>query len=327
MKNMPKIELHCHLDGSVRVKTMLDIAVEENIKIPTFEMSRLTQMVQVPEDCKSLNEYLQRFEIPNMVMQSKKALKRITFELLEDCSMENIKYIEIRFAPQFHTKGGLNYEQIIESVIEGINEAEAKYEIKANIILSIMRIKELTDGLEVVEAGRKYLKNKVVAIDLAGPEEENFANKYEDIIIKAKEYGYNVTIHAGEAASGKNVEDAINILGATRIGHGINIQNIDKYINLVKEKNVLLEVCPTSNIQTKAIDEIKNHPVYKFYKDEILVNVSTDNRTVSDINLTHELEIFKDLGADENDFKKMYLDSVKASFADDETKKWMIDRI
>ena len=124
MKKLPKIELHCHLDGSVRVNTIIDIAKKENIKLDSYKKCDIEKIVQVPSDCTCLNEYLKRFDLPNKVMQNSKNLKRITFELLEDAYSENVKYIEIRFAPMLHLNGGLSVKEVIQSVIDGINEAE-----------------------------------------------------------------------------------------------------------------------------------------------------------------------------------------------------------
>lgn len=322
-KKLPKIDLHCHLDGSVRVDTMIDIASKENIEIPSFAKDKVKELVQVPNNCTSLDEYLKRFEIPNEVMQSSYSLERIAFELLEDAAKENIKYIEIRFAPQLHTKKGLSIDNIIESVLNGIKRAENIYDIKGNLILSCMRIMSEEDGIEVVNEGLKFLNKGVVAIDLCGPEKEGFANEFRKITDLAREYGYNITIHAGEGASAQNVIDSINILGAKRIGHGVRIKDMKEAYDLVKEKGIVLEMCPTSNIQTKAIENIEKYPFYNFFKDDIKATINTDNRTVSDIDLSNEIDlIFNNIEVKEK-YKDIYLYTVDATFADEKTKQWL----
>ncbi len=324
MINLPKIELHCHLDGSVRVSTIIDIAKKENIEIPSFKEEIVKKFIEVPKDCKSLNEYLKKFELPNKIMQSSYSLERIAFELLEDAANENIKYIEIRFAPQLHTKGGLSFDQVIKSVLKGVKKAEDIYDIRGNLILGCMRNMSIESGLEVVKEGSKFLNNGVVAIDLCGPEYEGFAYEYKEITDLAKELGYEITIHAGEAASAQNVIDAINILGATRIGHGVRIKDMKEAYDLVKEKKITLEMCPTSNIQTKAIDDFYNYPFYDFYKDNIKVCINTDNRTVSNINLTNEISLISnEFKISLDDYNKIYKNSIKASFADKSTKIWL----
>ena len=324
MKKLPKIELHCHLDGSVRVNTIIDIAKKENIKLDSYKKCDVEKIVQVPSDCTCLNEYLKRFDLPNKVMQNSKNLKRITFELLEDAYNENVKYIEIRFSPMLHLNGGLSVKEVIQSVIDGINEAEKIYDIKGNIILSCMKNMSEEDAILVIEEGKEFLNKGVVAIDLAGPEEEGFARTYERAMKLARGYGYNITIHAGEAASGQNVIDCINILKAQRIGHGVRIKDMKDAYDLVKNTGVTLEMCPTSNIQTKAIEDFKKYPLYDFYKDGINLSINTDNRTVSNIDLTNEIKIISnEFNMSKEEYKDIYLNSVNSSFADEGTKQWL----
>ncbi|HBF8684128.1 adenosine deaminase [Clostridioides difficile] len=323
-ENLPKIDLHCHLDGSVRVETMLDIAIKEKIDLPSNNMDEIKKLAKVSFNCTSLDEYLEKFDLPLKVMQSKENLKRITFELLEDASRENVKYIEIRFAPLLHTQKGMNVKNIIEGIIEGIREAESIYDIKGNLILGCMRTMTSKEALLVIEEGKSFVNKGVVAVDLCGPEKEGFCKEYKDVFKLAREYGYKVTIHAGEAASGENVLDAINILKADRIGHGVKIKDHKKAYNLVKDKKILLELCPTSNVQTKTVDSYEAHPFYTFYKDNLHVSINTDNRTVSDISLNSELNVIFDtfkLGLE--DYKIIYRNAVEASFADKETKEYL----
>lgn len=324
INKLPKIELHCHLDGSVRVDTIIDIAKKEGIKLDSYKRCDIEKLVQVPNDCTSLNEYLKRFDLPNKVMQSSENIKRITFELLEDAQKENIKYIEIRFAPLLHLQKGLSIEEVIQSAIDGINQAQRIYDIKGNIILSCMRNMSEDDAILLIEKGRKFLNKGVVAIDLAGPEEEGFANKYKRAIELARSYGYNITIHAGEAASAQNVIDAINILKAQRIGHGVRIKDMKDAYDLVKKTGVVLEMCPTSNIQTKAIECLNKYPLYDFYKDGIKLSINTDNRTVSNIDLSNEIKVISDeFNMSKEKYKDIYLNTIDAIFAGESTKKWL----
>ena len=321
-EGLPKIDLHCHLDGSLRPETIIDIAKEEGITIPFYDTYNITKAVTAPEKCRSLGDYLKRFEIPNLVMQSKESLRRITYELLEDSAKENVKYIEVRFAPLLHITKGLKVCEIIESVIFGIRQAEEKYDITANVILCGMRLMSAEKALEVVEAGKKYLGNGVVAVDLCGAEEEGFCNKFIEPIAIAREYGYRVTIHAGETGIGKNVLEAVEILGAERIGHGVFIKDCIEAYNIIKDKKITLEMCLTSNIQTKAIDTYENHPFYNFLNDGIRVTVNTDNRTVSNTNMTKECRvIFKYFNITIDEYKQVYSNSVDAAFVDLKTKK------
>ena len=325
INNLPKIELHCHLDGSLRVETVIELAKKENIQLDSYDYDYDKNLLTVEEDCDSLDEYLKRFDLPNEVLQTKENLRRASYELLEDAVKDNVKYIEVRFAPIFHTKKGLALEEIIESVIDGIRDAENKYDIKGNVIISCIRGLDLEHVYESINASEKYLGKGVVAIDLAASEREDFAYEYIEAMKIAKEKGFRITIHAGETGFGKNVRDAINLLGAERIGHGVYIFNDVEAYKLVKENGITLEMCPKSNLDTKAVNSYEEHPIYKYHKDNIKVNLSTDNRTVSNINLNQEtnklVETFK---VDIDEYKKIYINSVNAAFCDDETKAMLL---
>jgi adenosine deaminase len=327
---MPKIELHCHLDGSVRPETIIDIAKREGIRIPSFDKEEIKKELIAPLDCESLDEYLKKFSIPNLVMQSKANLKRITFELFEDAAMENVKYMEVRFAPLLHTRKGLSVEEIIQSVLTGMKEAEEQFDIKGNIILSCMRTMSVESAFEVVEKGKVFLGEGIVAIDLCASEEEGFCGEFIEPIALAREYGYRVTIHAGETGIGKNVLEAVEWLGAERIGHGVFIKDCVEAYNIVKEKQIVLEMCPTSNVQTKAVNQFSDHPIYDFHRDGIKVTVNTDNRTVSDTTMAKECDLVSnEFAMSCEEYKQIYMNSVHASFANgktkEELKKYLLD--
>ncbi|MDU1314591.1 MAG: hypothetical protein E6940_11090 [Clostridium septicum] len=189
-------------------------------------------------------------------------------------------------------------------------------------MLSCMRTMPASRVFEVIEAGRKFLGKGVVTVDLYASEEAGFCERFVEPISLAREYGYRVTIHAGETGIGKNVLDAIELLGAERIGHGVFIKDCEEAYNMVKEKDIVLEMCPTSNVQTKAVNGFNSHLIYNFHKDGIKVTVNTDNRTVSNTNMTNEFNIVRDeFKINNEDYRKMYYNSVDASFADSRTKK------
>lgn len=322
LSTLPKIELHCHLDGSVRPETIIDIAKNENISIPTYDIEQIKSMLIAPEECKSLDEYLERFVIPLSVMQSKNSLRRIAYELLEDSAKENVKYIEVRFAPVLHLEKGLSVEEVIESVLSGIKEAEDKFDIKGNLILSCLRNMSVDTAFDVVEKGKKFLRKGVVAVDLASSEDEGFCERFIEPIALARKYGYRVTIHAGETGIGKNVLEAIELLGAERIGHGVYIKNCAEAYRVVKDKGIALEMCPKSNVQTKAVGTLSEHPIYNFHRDGIKVTINTDNRTVSDTTMSNECKIVsEEFHITYEDYKQIYYNSVDASFADVKTKE------
>lgn len=325
INNLPKIELHCHLDGSLRIETVIELSKKENISLDSYAYDEVKKLLSVDENCNSLNEYLDKFDLPNKVLQSKENLRRASYELLEDAAKDNVKYIEVRFAPILHIKGGLSLEEVIEGVIYGIKDAERKYDIKGNVIISCIRGLDLQHVFDSIEAGSNFIGKGVVAIDLAAEEKEDFAHEYIEAISYAKKKGFRITIHAGETGFGKNVRQAIELLGAERIGHGVFIYNDKDSYNLVKAKGIMLEMCPKSNIDTKAVDSYSNHPIYKYHKDNIKVNISTDNRTVSNISLNDETKnVIRAFNISLDQYKEIYLNSVKAAFCNYETKSKLV---
>ncbi|MGL4739200.1 MAG: adenosine deaminase [Sarcina sp.] len=321
---MPKIDLHCHLDGCLRTRTVIELAKKENVKLDSFDYDKVEDMLVVPELCASLDEYLKRFDLPGLLMQSKENLKRITYELIEDANRENVKYIEIRFAPLFHLAGGLIVSEVIEAVLDGMKDGEKDFGVKSGLIICVMRHHDLESGYKLIEDCKEFVGKGVVAVDLAGCELEGFVPKYEDMFKKARGYGFRVTIHAGETGFSQNVIDAVQILGAERIGHAVAIQNDEVAYDLVKTNEITLEMCPKSNLDTKAVTSYKMHPLRRFLKDGLKVNLSTDNRTVSNIDLTTECKNLN--GALEfpyEEYKIMYLNSVRGAFCDEATKEWL----
>lgn len=325
---LPKIELHCHLDGSLRVDSVLEEITLQNINISEKELNSMDSILRAPQNCTSLVEYLSAFDMPLKVLQSKRAIRRFTFEVFEDAYKENIVYLELRFAPILHTQNGLSMKEVISSAINGMNDAKNKYDIEGGLILCCMKNFSEKDAINTIESGKEFLGKGVCAVDLAGPEDEGFAYKFINAMSLAKKYGYNITIHAGEAGSAQNVYDAINILHADRIGHGVrSIESKDVY-KLVKEKKILLEICPTSNVQTKTVKNLENHPLVKYFKNDISFSINTDNRTVSATTETKECSIVaKLIGMNVDDYKKIYYNTVRAIFASDKVKQKLLNRL
>lgn len=326
--DLPKIDLHCHLDGSLRPQTVIDLAAEQNIELPSTDAEVIKEMMVAPETCPNLQEYLDRFALPIKVMQTAEGIERISFELFEDAAKENVKYLEVRFAPHLHIQHGLSHEQIIESAVKGMKRAEALYDIKGNYILSAVKFLPSDTIPPVLDAGEKFLGNGVVAFDLAGSELDNFAHDYVTYTQYARDKGYRITIHAGEQGCGQNVYDAIELLGAERIGHGVAIKDHEQAYQRVKQDVVGLEACPSSNVQTKAIPELKLHPLKEFHKDGLPVTINTDNRTVSNTTMTQEVEKVMELfDLTAEDYAQIYRASVEQCFASDEVKQKLMQYI
>ncbi len=303
---MPKVELHLHLDGSVRYQTALEIM--GNIK---------KEDMIVSDDCHDLNEYLTKFSVPLAILQTKENLERVAYELALDLKSENVIYAEIRFAPLKHLLKGLSPEEVIESVLKGLK----KVNIKTNLILCMMRGDTFDNNLKVIALALKFLNRGVCALDLAGAESLYPTSDYKELFAIAQANGIPFTIHAGEAAGFESIKEALDF-GALRIGHGIKCLEDEKLIKELKEKNILLEICPTSNIQTKAVTAYQKHPVYELYKKGVLICINTDNRTVSNITLTKEYQkLMQNFSLTTNDLKQMNINAINGAFLTNEEKE------
>jgi adenosine deaminase len=325
IRNFPKIELHCHLDGSVRPSTIIELAKKENLELPTENLKDFEKYVQVSSECKSLKDYLEKFDWPIKIMQKKENLKRVAFELIEDVSKQNVKYIEIRFAPVFHLEQGLSYDDVIESVLAGLALGLEKFDVHSNLILSCMRHLSVDKSIEVVEAGKKYIGKGVVAVDLAGNEADFPPELHKKAFDLAKSYGYHITIHAGETGISKNITTAISELHAERIGHGVAAQNDENVLDALKKSTVCVEACPTSNIHTLAVENYFTHPIKSFMNSKICTTVNTDNMTVSNVDLNKEyLHLQNELSFSDSELMELYKNGVEHSFADSALKKQLM---
>jgi adenosine deaminase len=322
IKQLPKIDLHCHLSGSIRPETILDIAMKEGIEVPTKDLDEFKKYVQVPKNCRSLKEYLTRFKLTLRVMQKPKYLYRITDELLKDLSEQNVKYIEVRFAPFFHMEGGMSFEETVESVISAMDDGKKKYGIIAKALLICMRHHPPENSLQVAEKGKKYLSRGVVGIDMAGNEHDFPPEIHKEAFQLANKYGFHRTVHAGETGIPENIITAIEELYAERIGHGVHAYMNKDIFQYVKENRVPLEMCISSNVQTKAVESYKSHPIKNYLNHGIPVTVNTDNTTVSNTTLEEEYSILmEEQGFTLDDIKKVIMNSVDVSFTTDEEKK------
>lgn len=290
-----KIDLHLHLDGSLRPDTVWELAKEQGIALPAASKEELVSFLRVPEECQSLTEYLERFDLPLLVLQKAEAVERVTYELVEDLAKQGLTYAEIRFAPQFSTKQGLTQTEVVEAAVCGLNHALADYgSIKAGLILCFMRGAEnQKENEETLETARKYLGKGVLAVDLAGAEALFKTADYEEIFKKAREAGIPYTIHAGEADGAESVKKALEF-GAKRLGHGVRAIEDEELIEQIIRENVTLEVCPISNLHTKLAKDVQDHPIRRLFDRGVRVTVNTDNMTVSNTCLEKEYAFLKE---------------------------------
>ena len=303
IKNLKKVELHIHLDGSVPIKTIA--------RLSGRSVEELTPEMVAADKCENLSDYLTRFDTPLKYMQTKENLYEISKEVADYLESQNVVYAEVRFAPMFHTKEGLSYNEIVEAVRDGLR---SNPNVKTNLILCMMRGFPFEENVKTIEAAFEYLHDGVCALDLAGAEDQYPLEDYAELFKLAKQRFIPFTIHAGENASHKEIELAMQV-GAKRIGHGIHANESLETQVLLKDKNVLLEMCPTSNVQTNAIETYPDHPLEFFYNCEVKVCVNTDNTTVSNITLNDEyIKLHEQFGMTIEQFKKMNMYAAESSF-------------
>ena len=313
-KLLPKIELHLHLDGSVRPDSVAEI-LNRNHEEVKYEMIAKNK-------CEDLNDYLTKFSTPISAMQTKENLSRLAYELATDLKNDKVLYAEIRFAPMKHLEQGLNKYEVVEAILAGLSRVD----IKTNLILCMMRGASLDENMEVIDLAKHFYRKGVCAVDLAGAEALYPTSDYKDLFTYAKKIGIPYTIHAGEADGYDSIKAAIEF-GAKRLGHGVNIIRHEDLIEKVINSDILLEVCPTSNVQTNIVQSYKDLPIKKLYDKGIAISINTDNRTVSNTNLTKEYQnIVNSLGFTEDDIIKMNKDAIKHSFLLETEKQELLNK-
>ncbi|TVR02219.1 MAG: adenosine deaminase [Deltaproteobacteria bacterium] len=292
LQQMPKAELHLHLDGSARAETLIEIARAEGRAIPTHDPVELARLLHPGPGVSTLRDYLRAFDITVPLMQSEEAIERIAHELIEDCAMENHLYVEVRYAPVFLTAGGLTMEQAVRAVGRGLDRASTAFGVRTRQILCAMRHLPSSEGEAVVDLAARIGDDVGVgAVDLAGAEAEFPAELHRSTFDRARAAGVPRTVHAGEAAGSESVRVALTTLHAQRLGHGTALREDAALREAVREEGVVVEVCPTSNVQTGAVPSIEDHPAAAFLREGLRVAVCTDNRTVSATTLAREFDL------------------------------------
>jgi adenosine deaminase len=328
LKSLPKAELHCHLDGSMRVETIIDLAKQYNVQLPKTNQDELKAYLEVGDDCKDLVDYLKAFSVTASVLQHEDALTRATYELCEDASEENIRSIEIRFSPLLHVEKELKIEQIIEAVLAGKNKAEQDFNIIVGIIICGLRSTPPEKSLELAQATVKYKKQGVVGFDLAGPEENFPAKDHKEAFYEIINNNINTTVHAGEAYGPKSIHQAIHYTRANRIGHGTRLREAPELMQYVNDHRIPLEMCVNCNVQTNAVESLQDHPIKDYLDQGIRVTINTDNRLISKTTLTNEYKTVCDtFNLTKQELKTIILNGFKSIFVPFQQREKLIQEV
>ena len=328
LKRLPKVELHCHLDGSLRVPTILDLAKKDKVTLTTSSSEELSKLLVIGKTRGSLEDYIKRFDITLSVMQTPQALSRTAYELIEDVAKENVRYIEIRYSPILHTEKGMTMGESVEAVRNGLKRGQKDFGVKSGIIVCGIRNISAAASLKLADLTVRYKNKGVVGFDLAGAEENFPAKDHQEAFYMILNNNINATIHAGEAYGPSSIHQAIHHCGAHRIGHGTRLKENKDLMNYVNDHRITLEICLTSNWQTRSIRSLKYHPLKYYYDQGIRVTINTDNRLMSGTTLTKEfLLAHKLFGFKLHDFREMIIMAMKSAFIPYAERKQLIRKI
>lgn len=317
IERVPKTDLHVHLDGSLRLGTILELAEDQGVELPGDPSTEeeLARAINMGAICEDLTDYLKAFDVTLSVLQTEEALYRAAFELGEDAAKENVKYMEVRYSPLLHTREGLSYPVIVEAVGEGLREAKRQYGLMSGQIICGIRHMTPEASLRMAELCVAFKYKGVVGFDLAGAEANNPAKDYREAFYLVRNNNVNLTIHAGEAYGPPSIHQAIHMGGAHRIGHGTRLREDGDLLNYINDHRVPLEVCLTSNVQTRACKSFESHPLPFYMSYGIRCTINTDNRLVTDTTVTDEFcraVQYYDLSI--GDLRKLMIDGFKSSF-------------
>ncbi len=327
-EQLPKTDLHVHLDGSLRLETILDLAESQGIELPADSPEGLRKALRLGENTGSLVEYLKAFDTTLKVLQTEDALYRSAFELAEDAAKENVWYMEVRYAPMLHTRQGLRLTTVVEAVLAGLQEAYKEHGILSNVILCGIRNISPQSSLEMAQLAVAYKNRGVLAFDLAGAENDHPAKHHKEAFQLVRDNNIAVTIHAGEAYGPESIHQAIHVCGAHRIGHGCRLREDGDLLHYVNDHRIALECCPSSNVQTGAVASLASHPLKLYHDLGLRVTINTDNRLVTDTTVSHELEVsHAHMGLTVSDLKKIVQNGFKAAFLPFHQKQRMLREV
>jgi adenosine deaminase len=321
---LPKAELHVHLDGSLRPSTLLDLARERAVALPTDDPEGLAEHMLV-SDAASLEEYLDRFRLTLAVMQDAAAIERIAYELAADHAAEHVRYVEARVAPVLNTDDGLTSHEALEAALAGLARAERDHAVQARVIVCALRTLPPETSVEMAELAVAYRKRGVCAFDLAGAEAGYPVRDHVAAFEVAHEGGVAVTIHAGEGFGAPSVRQAIELGRADRLGHGTRLFEDPELLERVRSDRIPVEVCLTSNVQTRVALTYAEHPLRRYFDAGVMVALCTDNRLMSGVTLTREYEHARDdLAFGWEELVRIARNGFEAAFVDDETRAALV---
>lgn len=331
LRALPKVELHCHLDGAVRPATLLDVAREAKIELPpgapVTSVEALLPFVQVPPSCRSLREFLQTFENFYPVLSVPGLMRRVAREVLEDAAADGIVHRELRFCPALQASDAQSMEAVLDDVLAGLTEGGEASGVSWGLIVCLYRPIEMAANHEMVELAVARRAQGVVGLDLAGPEDLP-GHPFAEAIARGQQSGLAVTVHAGEAAGPESVREAIDVLGAQRLGHGVALRHDEALAEVVRERGITIECCPTSNLQTAAVESLDEHPFDALRRRGHRVTLNTDDPAVCGVTLSEEYALAaRQWNLDLDALRGLARAAAEAAFLDDARRAALLQRL
>jgi adenosine deaminase len=330
MKAMPKIELHRHMEGSLHLGTLAEIARKHKIDLPGYEVDTIRPLVQITDDDETHSRvYLAKFAVLRGFYQSREIIERVAYEAVADAASEHTIYFEMRFTPLALTRAkDFRIADAADWVIDTVEQAGREFGIDVRLIVSMNRNESVEIGQEMMEIAVARQDRGVVGLDLAGNEADFPGAEFEPVFRKAREAGLGITVHAGEWGGPERIRLAIDTLGASRLGHGVRIIEDPVLLQVARERGIAFEVCPTSNIQSGVFASYEQHPLRAMYQAGLITTINTDNTSVSALNLTDELvRAVEYVGLSVDDVKQCTLNSARAAFLAPGDRDRLINRL
>ncbi len=323
---LPKADLHRHLEGSLRLATMLDITNQHGLTVPD-SILRLSDMVQVgDEEPYTFSNFLDKFKTLRLFYRSPEVIERVTREAVEDAARDNVRYMELRFTPVALSRAErFPLHDVMDWVCTSARHTAEKFGITVKLIASVNRHESVDLAEQVAWLAADYQDKGIVGLDIAGNEAEFPGKPFAPIFREAKESGLRITVHAGEWGGAENVREAIEVLGADRIGHGVRVLEDPNVVALAKERGTTFEVCVTSNYQSGVTPTLRDHPLPRMMEAGLLTTVNTDDPSISRITLSSEVQMINTtLGIDIPQLKELTMNAVNAAFVSGEQKERLV---
>jgi adenosine deaminase len=326
LRRLPKAELHCHLDGSLRPETMLELAREKGVTMPAADPASLREYMTV-SDAQNLEEYLERFAVTLSVMQSETSLERVAYELAEDAARDGVRYIEVRYAPVLNVREGLSLEQAVEAPLRGLARAEQEHGVIGRVIVTAIRNMSPAVSQELAELAVAYRHRGVVGFDLAGGELGHPARAHAKAFDFARSHDLACTCHAGEGDGPDSVRQAVHACGAHRLGHATRLIEDTSLTDYCNDRRIALEICLTSNVQTRVAPTYALHPFREYFDRGLNVVLNTDNRLMSGVTLTDEyVHAARSLDFSFDELARVALNGFESSFLPYEERMRLVAR-